>query len=192
MNMNRQLLGAFVGFGALIAAGAALANPITVNGGGSLTCNGVSIGACQAFTGAGGGASGGGPTGLGVLSATNADTYTGTPSSEANEAARLNTLAGTSFTGPDGVRTIGSGGDQTFTTLAAWVVLRIGNVAIFIKNISGGSLTVAYVATPGTGRGLSHYTAFGANAVPLPGAAWLMIAGLGGLAASGRRKKASV
>lgn len=169
-------------------SGAARANTITVAGGGSLTCNGAAVGACQAFTGAGGGASGGDPTGLGVLSSANADTYTGNPSSEANEAARLNTLAGTSFTGANGARTAGGGGSLTFSTLAQYVVMKLGNVAIFVKNTSGGSLTIAY--TSAAARGLSHYTEFGTgNVVPLPGAAWLMIAGVAGLVGAQRRKK---
>ena len=184
----RQLILA-VAAAAAAMSGVASANPITVAGGGSLTCNGATLGQCQAFTGAGGGAGGTGPTGLGVLSATNADTYTGVPSSPADEAARLNTIAGTSFTGANATRTIGSGGDQTFTTVSDYVVLRLGNVAIFVKNISGGALTIAYTATPGAGRGLSHFTEFGGNVVPLPGAAWLMIAGLAGLMGAQTRKK---
>jgi hypothetical protein len=160
---------------------------ITINGGGSLTCNVGTITYCLTYFGAGGGANGGDPTGFGGLSATNADTYTGSPASEANEAARLNTLAGTSFTGADGARIIGNGAGQTFTTLADYVVMKLGPVAIFVINVTGGPLTIVY--TSSQGRGLSHYTEFGGNVVPLPGAAWLMLAGLGGLAATGRRKR---
>lgn len=181
--MRGFLLGLFA---AAAVSGAAHANTITVAGGGSLTCNGAAIGACQAFTGAGGGGSG--PTGPGVLSSVSATAYDGTPSSPADEAARLNTLAGTSFTGANGVRTIGSGDSLTFTTLAEYVVMKLGQVAIFVKNTSGGSLTIAY--TSAQARGLSHYTEFGAaSVVPLPGAAWLMIAGVAGLIGAQRRKK---
>lgn len=170
----------------LFLTGAAQANTITVAGGGSLTCNGAAIGACQAFTGAGGSANGGEPTGLGVLSSANADTYTGTPSSEANEAARLNTLAGTTFAGTDGVRTNGGGGGLTFSTLRDYLVLRLGNDAVFVQNTSGGALNIVY--TSSQARGLSHFTEFGAgNVVPLPGAAWLMIAGVAGLVGAQRR-----
>lgn len=168
----------------------AAANVITINGGaGSVTCTP----SCSAFTGAG---APGEPTGLGVLSATNADEYDGTPSSEANEAARLNTLAGTSFVGTDTTQIDGSSSsdgspDDTFMTLALYVVMKIGNDAIFIKNTSGGQLTIAYDSFTGQGSGLSHYSAFGAAApIPLPAALWLMGAGIAGLGFARRRKPA--
>jgi hypothetical protein len=169
----------------LATASGAFANPITIAGGGSLTCNGAAAGACQAFTGGGGSATGAGPTGLGILSGTNADTYAGAPASESDEAARLNILAGTSFSGLDGDRTDDTPDNLTFTTLSAWVVLKIGPVNIFIRNISGGLLEIAY--TSSQGRGLSHYTEFGV--VPLPAAGWLMLAGVAGLFGAQRRKK---
>jgi hypothetical protein len=173
----------------VLSALPAAANLITITGGaGSLTCNGATASQCQGFTGAG---SPGEPTGLGVLSNTAADEYDGTPSSEADEAARLNILAGTSFTGAQGVRTVGSGGDQTFNTLALYVVMKIGNDAIFIKNISGGLLTIAYDSFTGQGSGLSHFTEFGTPEVPVPAAVWLMGAGLAGLGFAGRRKKSA-
>ncbi len=173
----------------VVTVGAASANVILIDDGlGSIDCS-VS---CEVFTGAGG--DGAGPTGAGVLSSSAADYYDGTPSSESDEADRLSTLITGStglFAGTDGSRTIGSGGSQMFSTLAEYVVLKIGNVAIFLKNTSGGSLTINYTSTPGAGSGLSHFTEFGSVAeVPLPAAAWLMIAGLAGLSVAGRRKAA--
>lgn len=170
-----------------VSVSAAAANVIMITGGaGSLTCNGALAAQCQGFTGAG---SPGEPTGFGILSNTAVDEYDGTPSSKAHEAARLNILAGTSFTAADAVRTAGTSGDMNFATLALYVVMKIGNDAIFIKNTSGGLLTINYDSFPGQGSGLSHYTEFGAPPIPIPAAAWLMVAGLAGLGfAAGRRK----
>ncbi|GJL91560.1 VPLPA-CTERM sorting domain-containing protein [Hyphococcus sp.] len=172
-----------------VSVGAASANLITIDDGlGTIECT-VS---CEAFTGAGG--NGAEPTGAGTLSSSAADYYDGTPSSESAEADRLSTLITGStglFAGTDGTRTTGSGGSQMFSTLAEYVVLKIGNVAVFIKNTSGGMLTVDYTSFPGAGSGLSHYTEFGGvSDVPLPAAAWLMIAGFAGLNFAGRRKAA--
>lgn len=176
-------------FAMAASIGVASANVITIDDGlGSIECT-VS---CEAFTGAGG--NGADPTGAGVLSSSFADYYDGTPSNEAAEANRLSTLITGStglFAGTDGTRTTGTGGSMTFDTLAEYVVLKIGNVAVFIKNTSGGLLTVDYTSFPGAGSGLSHYTEFGRVAdIPLPAAAWLMLAGVAGLRFAGRRKAA--
>lgn len=170
----------------------ALANVITINGGaGTVTCTPN----CQAYTGAG---TPGAPTGLGVLSNSAADEYVGVPSNAVNEAARLNTIAGTFFTGTgaafNGQQFAGSGGsganpDDTFMTLALYIVMKIGNDDIFIKNTSGGQLQIQYDSFAGQGSGLSHYSEFG-DVVPLPGALWLMGAGLAGLGFASRKKKA--
>ncbi len=185
-------IAALIAFAGLSAPPAA-ANVITITGGaGSITCTP----SCEGFTGAG---SPGDPTGLGILSSSAADEYDGTPSNEANEAARLNTLAGTSFAGTggpfDGLQIGGSNGsganpDDTFMTLALYVVMKIGNDAIFLKNTSLGALTIAYDSFAGQGSGLSHYSEYG-QVVPLPGAAWLMLAGLAGLGVTSRRKKSA-
>jgi hypothetical protein len=112
---------------------------------------------------------------------------------------RLNTLAGTSFAGTggpfDGNQITVNGGsdaspDSTFMSLALWIVMKIGNDVIFIRNNTPGQLTIAYDSTPGQGSGLSNYSEFG-NAIPVPGALWLMGAGLAGLGFARSRKKAS-
>lgn len=170
--------------------GVANANVITIDDGlGTIECTA----SCEAFTGAGG--NGAEPTGAGTLSSLFADYYDGTPSSEAAEANRLSILISGStglFSGSDGDRTVGNSGSMSFSTLAEYVVLKIGQVAVFVKNTSGGELTIDYTSFPGAGSGLSHYTEFGeVPEVPLPAAAWLMIAGLGGLGFAGRSKKAA-
>lgn len=166
-----------------LAASAASANTVAITGGGSLSCNGSAIGACVGITGGGAPAA---PSGPGTLSATTADRYVGTPATAAATAARLNTLAGTSFTGTGvGFNGADIGNATTFTTLAQYVVLRIGNDNVFLQNSAGAAVT--YILSGITG--LNAVRVFGE--VPLPGAAWLMLAGLGGLAAArGRRKQA--
>ncbi len=186
--MITKFVSAFFAVAAL-SFGAANANVITIDDGlGTIECTA----SCEAFTGAGG--DGAQPTGAGVLSSTLADYYDGTPSSESAEANRLSILATGStglVAGTDGTRTVGNSGSMSFSTLAEYVVLKIGQVAIFVKNTSGGSLTIDYTSFPGAGSGLSHYTEFGGvSDVPLPAAAWLMIAGIGGLGFAGRKKAA--
>ncbi|MGE0408453.1 MAG: VPLPA-CTERM sorting domain-containing protein [Amphiplicatus sp.] len=165
----------------VFAVNAASANVITVAGGiGTITCTS----SCEAYTGAG---SPGEPTGPGTLSSTTASVYPGNPSNEASEATRLSTLSGLTFTSADADRTLGNGGSMSFQTLAEYFLLKLGNVAVYLKNTSGGLLTVDYAATAGAGAGLSHYTEF--SEVPLPAAGWLMLAGLAGLGFSTRRRK---
>jgi len=174
---------------ATVGFSAASANVITIDDGlGTIECTT----SCEAFTGAGG--NGAQPTGAGTLSSTFADYYDGTPSNEASEAERLSILISGSaglFAGTDGTQIAGNSGSMMFSTLAEYVVLKIGNVAVFIKNTSGGSLNIDFTSFAGAGSGLSHFTEFGqVSDVPLPAAAWLMIAGLGGLGFAGRRKNA--
>jgi len=165
--------------------GIASANVITVAGStATITCTA----SCEAFT-FGAPALGAEPNELGILSGSDAWYYDGTPSSESDEATRLNTLAGTSFSMADATR------DETpatsFSTLAAYVVLKLGNVGVYLKNTSGGMLNISYVSAPSLG--LSHYTEFGdveVPEVPIPGAIWIMGMGLAGLGAARRKKKA--
>jgi hypothetical protein len=183
-------LAALAAFG-MSAFGVANANLITIEGGlGTITCTPD----CTAFT-LGAPALGDEPNAAGTLSSTNAWFYDGQPASENAEAVRLNTLLGApgTFSGADGVKTNGTGGDMTFDLNAAFAMIKIGNVSVFIA--TAGVLTNVVVDSfAGAGSGVSHFTAFGefdGNEVPLPAAGWLMLAGAAGLGFAGRRRKAA-
>lgn len=81
----------------------------------------------------------------------------------------------------------------TFSTVAAWIGLKLGAGTFFLQNTSGPvTLLITFLKASGpagAGGGFSHYTEFG-NAVPIPGAIWLMGAGLAGLGFANRKKKA--
>jgi hypothetical protein len=128
----------------------------------------------------------------GALSGSAASLYDFNPTDPANEAKALNVLAGTSFT--TGVQTdMGGVSSVTFSTLAQWIGLKIGNSHFFLQNTSGPiTLLITYLKAEGrygAGAGLSHITEFGSNEVPIPGAVWLMSAGVAGLGFSSRKKK---
>ena len=173
--------------------GAASANTITVRTGdlasasaGTITC---SVG-CQAFTLAGG--AGAGPTGVGTLSSTDAFRYDGSPASNAATQSRLTTLLGAAAPAVTGSASV-SGSPLSFTLNAAtalYVALKLGPTDVYLK-LLGGPQNIVYTGAAGVGGGVSGWVAFGtAPQVPLPAAAWMMIAGLGGLAAARRRAKA--
>jgi hypothetical protein len=176
------------------ALGAASANIITIAGGlGSIDCSP----SCEAFA-FGAPALGMEPNAAGTLidgvpATEQAWYYDGVPSSEQDEADRLSILITGStglFSGADGTRSLGSGGSDVISTLAEWVVMKLGNVVIFVHNNSGGLLEIDYTSFMGEGSGLSHYTEFGeVPNIPVPGAIWLMGAGLAGLGFAGRKKK---
>lgn len=179
--MNRFIIAA-VAASAALSATAASANTVSITGGGSLSCNGSAVTGCVGLTGAGSPAQ---PTGLGTVSTTTADRYAGNPPQASAVAGRLNTLAGTSFTGTGvGFNGADIGNATTFSTLAQWVVLRIGNDNVFFRNDTNGLVTVALSGI----TGLNQVRVFGE--VPLPAAGWIMAAGLAGLGFAGRRKRA--
>ncbi|HXI87792.1 MAG TPA: VPLPA-CTERM sorting domain-containing protein [Parvularculaceae bacterium] len=184
---------------AIAAAGAicllaapAWATVITIGTtGATVTCS-VS---CEAFSGAGGlnidppPPDMNEPTGAGTLGLL-AQLYSGSPSDPSTEEGRLETLI---FGAPNGSLGTGvqSGSDPatTFMSSALYLVLKLGDHDIFIKNTSGGSQTYTYDAGTSRGLGLSHYTEFEGSEVPLPAAFWLLGAGLAGLGFAGRRRR---
>lgn len=128
----------------------------------------------------------------GSTSGSSADLYDFAPSDAANEAKALNILAGTNFT--SGVQTDMEGvSTATFSTVASWIALKIGNSHFFLQNTAGPvTLFIIYLQSSGrtgAGAGLSHITEFG-NEIPVPGALWLMGAGLAGLSFANRRRRA--
>ncbi len=186
--MNKILVTALSGAMAFAASiGIATANTITIAGGlGTIDCST----SCEAFT-LGAPALGAEPNAMGILSISDAWFYDGQPASESAEADRLSILISGAtgvFSGADGLKTIGNSGSMMFSSLAEYVMLKIGNDSVFIRNTSGGMLSVDFTSFAGAGSGLSHYTEFGE--VPIPGAIWLMGIGLAGLGAARRKAKA--
>ncbi len=185
----------FVG---LVAAAAALsfaavtsasANVITVDGTATVTCTP----SCQAIVG--GTITdmvGPGLTGTpGMLSNMTADRYSFNPDNPEETALALNALAGTSFM--TGARTNVDDDDDSlfsFTTSALWIALKLANTQIFLFNNSGGELTIEWDRNGLRAAGLSNFTEFGETVIPVPGAIWLMGAGLAGLGFTRRRKTA--
>lgn len=128
----------------------------------------------------------------GALSGTSAGLYDFSPTDPANEAKALNVLAGTNFS--TGVQTdMGGVSSVTFSTIAQWIGLKIGNSHFFLQNNSGPiTLLITYLKSDGrigAGAGLSHITEFGSSEVPAPGAIWLMGAGIAGMGFASRKKK---
>ncbi len=155
--------------------------------------------ACHAFTGGGPFGAGNGvgdPTTTGVLGLS-ADLYDGVPAGDANELAQLNTLAGTSFTLLDFTK--GPNDPGSFMSAAEYILLKLSNTSVWIRNLSGGMLSITYSDSTCTGGanqncfkagGLSHFSEVGGTPeVPLPAAIWLMGAGIAGLGFAGRKNK---
>ncbi len=181
-------------FVALIGAAAALsmaaftsanANVITVGGSATITCTP----SCQAIVGGtivdvpGPGLGGT----AGMLSSMTGDLYDFSPSNPTEEALALNVLAGTSFA-PGTQTDTGGVSALSFSSTAAWIALKLGVGHVFIFN-AGGMLDIDFLANNLRGGGLSHITEFGeSDVVPVPGAIWLMGAGLAGLGFARRRQ----
>lgn len=186
-----------------LSVGSAVANTVTLGGAAAIECNDdddLTVG-CLGMTGGSLSLSmnmvtGGTPGTLDDMSPFSAEIYTIGANSEENEIAALNVLAGASFTVADAVRTmagdVSSDGGMTasFSTLAQWVILKVGAGTIFIKNTTGGAMALNIdFSQIGMAGGLSHYTEVGQ--IPIPAAIWLMGAGLAGLGFASRRKKAA-
>ena len=94
-----------------------------------------------------------------------------------------------SLFGTDGVR-----GRANAFPMTAEVALKLGEGTFFLKNTAGPvTLTITYLKATGpdgAGGGLSNITEFGGNEIPVPGAIWLMGAGLAGLGFARRKKTA--
>lgn len=182
----------------LIAAVAALsfaavtsasANIITIDGVATVTCTT----SCQGIVGGSiTDMMGPGLTGTpGMLSNMTADRYSFNPDSPEETALALNALAGTSFMTGARTNVPGSGEDMfSFTTSALWIALKLANTQIFLFNNSGGELTIEWDRSGLRAAGLSNFTEFGETVIPVPGAIWLMGAGLAGLGFTRRRKTA--
>lgn len=172
------------------AATAANANVITIDGVATVTCTP----SCQGVVGGSiTDSPGPGLTGtLGSLSNMMAVRYSFNPDSPAETALALNALAGTMFTTGARTNVPSSGGDAlSFTTSALWIAMKLGNTQIFLFNNSGGALTIDWAKNGLRAAGLSNYTEFGeTEVIPVPGAIWLMGAGLAGLGFARRRKAA--
>lgn len=198
MSGMRLAAAAFAASFVLPALPAAAATMIQIGtSGASITC---SV-ACQGFIGAGGLDADPGapdvvdPTGAGTLSNAKAQLYNGAPNSAADQRARLDILddgmanLSVSCTGfcvdPSGQ--LDANGQLVSSAL--YLVLKLGNNNVFIKNTSGGSQTYTYVGD--AGLGFSGYREFdGAPPIPVPAAVWLMIAGIAGLGFASRKRQA--
>lgn len=171
------------------AFSAASANTITIGGTAMVTCTP----SCEAIVGGTiTDSPGPGLTGTpGTLSNSIADRYEFNPDSPEETALALNALASTDF--DTGIRTNIDDSDSdafSFTTSALWVSMKLGNTVIFLLNTSGGDLMVEWARKGLRGAGLSNTTEFGESVIPVPGAIWLMGAGLAGLGFTRRRKAA--
>ena len=70
-----------------------------------------------------------------------------------------------------------------------YIALKVGKMTAYLFNSGGASQELTYVGN--SAGGLSHKTTIGGDLtpIPLPAAGWLLMAGVGGLAAMRRRKK---
>lgn len=105
----------------------------------------------------------------------------------------FNTILGASYTFGDRKET---GGNQTsWTSSAKDIMIWLGNDEgfryVFVRNYKeNNSFTWKSVGGAGGKSGYDGYGHIDPNPIPLPAAGWLLIAGLGGLAAVKRRKAA--
>lgn len=138
----------------------------------------------------------------GSLSSTSANLYALKNSNAAQEGAAIDVLLDGTLDGDitGGVQQDTGGVDYLeFTSSAKYLAVKTGNPLksdqkhFFLELRGPGPITLIYDKDGQKGGGFSHYTEFGSipglPPVPLPAAGWMLIAGLGGLAAIRRRKK---
>jgi hypothetical protein len=76
----------------------------------------------------------------------------------------------------------------SFNVGGGYFFTKYGNNRSFF--FADGAQTIGWNPVAGTGSGLSNWGEIDTSVIPLPAAGWLLLAGLGGLAAMGRRKAA--
>lgn len=143
----------------------------------------------------------------GTLSETLATLFSFNPNNEASEVKVLNALAGTSFAATDAsIKWDADEGEidpTDFSFTSKYFAIKTGAGTAFFENVGGGALSLSWGTVAGGGGGLSHLTQIwvfeappididpdpSAAPIPLPAAGWLLIGGLGALAAVRRRRK---
>lgn len=121
------------------------------------------------------------PTTSVALSLNNAN-----PTTEANALNNLLGLTGNlAYTSSDATRE--NNGTSPFDFTGMFVALKFGSKTGYLFNSANVAQTVTFSGNPA--GGLSHKTNFGElpSPVPLPAAAWMLLAALGGLYATRRR-----
>ena len=122
----------------------------------------------------------------------NAQAYKLSNSSTATELAKLNAiLGGAGFSPVTSVyKPPAAENTSTWSTNKEYFSIKIGQQTTFYKNMTTGTLDLAFLRTDGGERSVnwSHLTEYG-DPVPLPGAVWLFGSALVGLVALNRRRR---
>lgn len=118
-----------------------------------------------------------------------ANSFDANPSGEADW---FNSIMGTSITLTDADKT--ETVDGTYVSSASYVIVKVGrspNYTILRNDDDGsddGMFSFTWSGSSGGGAGLSHFTEVAA-AIPVPAAGFMLIGGIGALAALRRRRK---
>ncbi len=203
MNLTKTL---FAAAAMTLIGGAASAATVTISVIGSsieVDCDGSSAQPCYGLVGGDWDAAGSAAT----LSATEASLYDVSPNNPGVEAQALDYLIdgvdNDDFVASDADKTDAGGVDSlSFFSAAEYIAFKVGAGHFFLKLTDVGTVEISFDKNGASAGGLSHYTEFGnicqddngcepPNEVPLPAAGWLMLAGIGGIAAVRRRRKAA-